>query len=181
MQAQLGINLLLPAGAQAFARVMATLQARLSAIAALPGMGSFSAAPMLRLSAVMNAVVSVRAALQAGVFAMSPAQLGAYALPSIWAPFLAELRNLAAMLAVCAQRNVAVCAQRNVNVNDTAARSAAVRALEQLRLPTFPPAQATMMAQLTAMFSAMASLKLALGLPSLPALPQSSPRWCRRG
>ena len=164
VQAQLGINLLQPAGAQAFARVMATLQARLSAIAALPGMGSFSAAPMLRLSAVMNAVVAVRAALQAGVFAMPSAQLAAYALPPIWAPFLAELRNLAAMLAVCAQLNV--------HVNDTAALSAAVRALVQLRLPTFPPAQALMMAQLTAMFSAMASLKLALGLPSLPALPQ---------
>jgi len=95
------------------------------------------------------------------------------------APLGSLIGSLEASGMISLSANVGVSAMAGANI--TAARSAAVRALVQLRLPTFPPAQATMMAQLTAMFSAMASLKLALGLPSLPALPQSSPRWCRRG
>lgn len=166
-QAQLGVNLLQPAGAQAFARVMATLQARLAALAAQPGMASFSAAPLLRLAATMNAIASVQAALQAGAFTPSAATLSSFAMPgglpmARWSAFLAQLQKLAAMIAAATQLNV--------SLSETAALSAALRALGQLRIPPIPPAQALLMAQLTAAMQAMASLQSALGLPagSLP-------------
>jgi hypothetical protein len=167
---QLGINLMQPAGVHAFARVIATLQARLAAIAALPGMGAFSAAPLLRLAASMNAITQVQAALQAGVLPPSPAQLTAFSMPgglpmARWTSFLAQLRKLAAMIAAAAHLNV--------SLSDTTALSAAVRALARIQLPTIPPAQAQLMAQLTSTLSAQASLQAALGIaPGSMSLPQ---------
>jgi hypothetical protein len=166
---QLGLDLLVPAQARAFARVVATLNARMSVLAGMPGLGAFSPQPWVRLASLNSAIEQVQLALQAGVFAPSPSLLMALTLPggkpmSVWAAFLAPLRKLAAMIAAAIHLNV--------NLAETAQLSASLRALARIALP--PLAAPQLMGRLTAALSAVARLQASLGVDplqvGLPAL-----------
>ncbi|MBW4090340.1 MAG: hypothetical protein HIU82_04395 [Proteobacteria bacterium] len=166
---QLGLDLLVPAQARAFARVVATLNARMSVLAKMPGLGAFSPQPWIRLASLNSAVEQVQLALQAGLFAPSPSLLTALTLPggkpmSVWAAFLAPLRKLAAMIAAAIHLNV--------NLAETAQLSTSLRALTRVALP--PLAAPHLMGSLTAALSAVARLQASLGVDplqvGLPAL-----------
>ena len=168
---QLGLDLMVPAQARAFARVVATMNARMSALAAAPAMRSFSPQPLLRLASLNSAIEQVQLGLQAGVFAPSQPLLTALTMPAgrpmaLWTAFLAQLRRLAPMIAAGTQLNVPL--------SETAQLGAALRALSRIALP--PLAAPQLMASLTATLSALARLQaslgvnpLQLGLPGLTA------------
>ncbi|HVB67761.1 MAG TPA: hypothetical protein VNE67_07890 [Acetobacteraceae bacterium] len=167
--AQLGLDLLQPAQARAFARVIATLNARMSALAAMPTLGAFSPQPWVRLASLNSAIEQVQLALQAGLFAPSQSLLLALTLPggqpmTLWAAFLAQLRKLAPMIAAATQLNV--------SLSETTQLSAALRALAGIALP--PLAAPQLMGSLTAALSAVARLQASLGVNplqiGLPAL-----------
>jgi hypothetical protein len=159
--AQFGIDLLLPGQARAFARIIATLNARLSMLASLHA--NFNPLAWIQLARLNSAVDQVQLALQAGLFA-PPANLmlsltlpGGLPMPS-WRSFLAQLRMLAPMIAALAQLNV--------SLSETAQLSVALRALIQLKLPALVAPQ--FMASVTAALSAVAQLQASLGLSMSP-------------
>ena len=156
--AQFGIDLLLPGQARAFARIIATLNARLSMMAHL----NFNPLAWIQLARLNSAIDQVQLALQAGLFA-PPASLmlsltlpGGLPMPS-WRSLLAQLRMLAPMIAAAAQLNV--------SLSETAQLSVALRALVQLKLPALVAPQ--FMASLTAALSAVAQLQASLGVSPL--------------
>ncbi|MDE2580860.1 MAG: hypothetical protein KGL52_04445 [Rhodospirillales bacterium] len=166
---QLGLDLLQPTQARAFARVVATLNARLSALAAMPSLANFSPQPWVRLAMLNNAIEQVQAALTAGLFAPSPALLTALTLPAgqlmaLWRRFLAALRSLAPMIAASTQLNA--------SLTDTAQLAAGLRVLSRITLPQLAAPQ--LMANLTAALSAVTQLRTSLGVNplqvGLPAL-----------
>lgn len=154
--AQFGLDLLLPQQAFAFARLVATMNARLSMMENINPLG------WIRLAALNAAIDQVQVALNAGLFA-PPANLilslsmpGGFPMAS-WANFLSLLRMLAPMIAACAQLSV--------SLSETAQLSAALRVLARLSLP--PLAVPQLMASLTAALSAVMQLQASLGLPVL--------------
>ncbi|MGH7040890.1 MAG: hypothetical protein ACREFY_02010 [Acetobacteraceae bacterium] len=173
--AQLGLDLLLPAQARAFARVVATLNARMSVLANMPSLHAFSPQPWVRLALLNSAIEQVTLALQAGLLVPSPSLLVSLTLPggqvmALWAAFLAQLRKLAPMIAASTQLNV--------SLSETAQLSATLRALSRIALPSLVAPQ--LMASLTAALSAVARLQaslginpLQIGLPALTAMIQA--------
>jgi hypothetical protein len=159
--AQFGLDLLIPQQALAFARIVATMNARLSLMA------NFNPLGWIQLAALNAAIDQVQVALGAGLFAPSASLLMSLSMPggfpiARWQSFLALLRLLAPMIAACAQLGV--------SLSETAQLSAALRVLARLSLP--PLAAPQLMASLTAALSAVMQLQASLGLPSLglPAL-----------
>ena len=154
--AQFGLDLLIPAQARAFARIVATMNARLSLMANINPLG------WIRLGALNTAIDQVPLALDAGLFAPSASLMMSLSMPGgipmlRWGNFLALLKLLAPMIAASAQLNVSLSA--------TAQLSAALRILAQLSLPALAAPQ--LMASLTASLSAVAQLQASLGLPIL--------------
>jgi hypothetical protein len=157
--AQFGLDLLNPAQATAFARIVATMNARLAALANL----NFNPLGWTRLAALNGAVTQVEMALRAGLLAPSANMMLALTVPggvpmARWGGFLAALRALAPM--------VAAAAQLGVSLTETAQLSAALRVLARLALP--PLAAPQLMASLTAALSAVAQLQASLGLSASP-------------
>ena len=158
--AQFGLDLLNPAHAAAFARIVATLNARLAAMAGL----NFNPSAWIGLANLMTAIEQIQLALTAGLFAPSPGLLLALGAPGgipmpRWSAFLAALRALAPMLAAVAQLNV--------SLSETAQLSAALRLMARLVLPVLPMPHLQLMASLSAALSAVARLQLSLGVSPL--------------
>ncbi len=154
--AQFGLDLLIPQQALAFARIVATMNARLSLLANINPLG------WIRLAALNSAIDQVQLALGAGLFAPPASLLLSLTMPggfpmASWQNLLALLRLLAPMIAACAQLNI--------SFSETAQLSAALRMLARLSLP--PLAMPQLMASLTASLSAVAQLQASLGLPVL--------------
>ena len=165
--AQFGIDLLMPGQARAFARVITTLNARLSLLASEHA--NFNPLAWIQLAKLNSAIDQVQLALQAGLFA-PPAQLmlaltlpGGLPMPS-WQSFLAMLQLLAPMIAALAQLNINL--SENTSQSAAAALSAALRPLVQLKLPALVAPQ--FIANMTAALSAAAQLQASLGLPASP-------------
>lgn len=160
VMAQFGLDLLNPQQALGFARVVATMNARLPALAAqIP---NFSPAAWLQLASLNAAIDQVTLALDAGLLLPTPNLLLALTVPGgipmpRWSNFLAALLALAPMIAATAQLNVSLAA--------TAELSAALRVLAQLALPALAAPQ--LMASLTASLSAVAQLSASLGINPL--------------
>ncbi len=160
--AQFGIDLLLPGQAAAFARIVATLNARLSAMAGL----SFNPLAWLNLAALNGAIDRITLALQAGLFAPSASlslamtSAGGVAMPN-WRAFLAALAALAPLIAAAGQLNVAL------SDNFSAQLAAALRLLRGIALPAISGVNLSLMASLTGALSAIAQLQASLGVAPL--------------
>ena len=161
--AQCGIDLLVPAQATAFARLAATLQARLSAaLSAQAGATAgtalaLNASAWLQLSATLTACARIQEALALGLLPTPPPG------PSlaIWRPFLVRLRALLPIIAASSQLGL------DLSADFAAQLSAMLRVMLGITLPAFPPASLMLMANLTAALSAVAQIRLALGVDPL--------------
>ena len=156
--AQFGLNLLIPAQAHAFARIVATLNARLSAVAAM----NFNPLGWLHLAQLNSAIDQVNLALRLGLLPPGPHLMLQLNLPGgvpmlRWQSLLALLRLLAPMIAAMAQLNIAL--------TETAQLSATLRVLARLQFPALVAPQ--FMASLTAALQAVASLQASLGVSPL--------------
>jgi hypothetical protein len=143
VQEQFGIDLLVGAQAAAFARIVATLNERLSALVNL----SLNVSPWLQLAA-LNAAIELARSPPASVSAT--ASLDA-ALPALAGP--------AVLLAAAVRLNV------DFSANVSAQLAAALRTLRGLGLPAL--AAPRVMATLTTALSAMMELRANLGLDPL--------------
>jgi hypothetical protein len=157
--AQFGIDLLIPREALAMARIVATLNARLSAMASL----HLNPLAWLQLARLNAAIDQVTLALSAGLLPPSASMMLSLTVPAgipmpRWTSFLALLKALAPMIAATAQLNVSLTA--------TAELAAALRIMARLSLPALVAPQ--LMATLTAALSAVASLQASLGLTVSP-------------
>jgi hypothetical protein len=153
--AQFGLDLLVPGQANAFLRMVATLQARLSAMAGLGlGFGSGISA-WGQLAATMSAVAQVQAAAQLGLFVPGPPA------PSLapWQPFLISLRALLPLIAASGQLGL------SLSENFAAQLSAMLRTMLQIQMPSLP--LPSISASLTAALSAIAQLRASLGIDPL--------------
>jgi hypothetical protein len=154
--AQFGIDLLVPGQAAAFAQIVATLHARVSAMAALsPG---FNPLAWLRLASLNAAIDQLNLALKIGLPLALPPLPGGLPWPS-WRQFLAALSALVPLIAVAAHLNL------NLSENFSAQLSLALRALLNINLPALPSLR--LMASLTAALSAVAQLQASLGVNPL--------------
>jgi len=157
--AQFNIDLLIPAQVTALARIVATMNARLTASAAL---ASLDLSPWIALAALNDSLDQVQAALRAGVLAPPLPLMTALQRPggiplAQWSALLAPLRRLAPLIAAAMQLNVSVV--------ETTSLSAALRLLAQIRLPAL--AAPELMASLTVGLSAVARLQASLRLDPL--------------
>lgn len=158
--AQFGLDLLLPGQALAFARLVATLQARVSAMET----AQFNPAGWLRLAALNGAIDQITLALQAGLLPPSPQLALSLTMPggqpmAIWRALLAALRALVPLIAAAAQLNV------SLTEAFTAQLAAALRIMRGIMLPG--ALGGTMLASLTAALSAVARLQVSLGVAPL--------------
>jgi len=165
--AQFGIDLLVPGQSRGFARIIATLNARVSTLASAHA--DFNPLAWIQLSKLNSAIDQVQLALETGLFA-PPAQLmlaltlpGGLPMPD-WHSFLARLQALAPMIAALAHLNINL--SENAGQSATAALSAALRPLVQLKLPALVAPQ--FVASMTAALSAVSQLQAGLGLPTSP-------------
>ena len=170
--ATLGLDLNNPASATAFARLVATLSARLSAGAGLPsfGMGaglpSFDAGGWLQLSATLKAIASIQEALSAGLLPSPPSlPLGP------WRPFLLNLSGLAPLISASSQLGL------NLSASFAAELSAALKAMLAIQMPAMSSAALTIAANLTGALDAVAHIgatlgisPMKLGLPAVSAM-----------
>jgi hypothetical protein len=157
----LGIDLLVPGQANAFARLVATVSARLAAMlsANLSASLSLNAGAWTQLSATLTAVAQVQAALQLGIFPSPPAGPPL----ALWRPFLIRLRALLPMIAISGQLGLSMSANLAVELG------AMLRLMLRVPMPTMPSLSLSfsLMASLTAALSAIAQLKLSLGIDPL--------------
>jgi hypothetical protein len=154
--AQFGIDLLIPGQAMAMARIVATLNARLTLMA------NINPLAWLELARLNAAIDQVTLALSAGLLLPSPSMMLSLTVPGgipmpRWTSFLALLKALCPMIAATAQLNVSLSA--------TAELAAALRIMARLSLPALVAPQ--LMASLTAALSAVAALQASLGVSPL--------------
>jgi hypothetical protein len=156
--AQFGLDLLIPGQALAFARVVATMNVRLSALVKC----DFNPLAWLRLAALNVAIDQTNLALRAGVLLPSPSLMLSLTQPgglpmAQWGRFLASLRALVPLITAAAQLGV--------SLSETAQLAEAVQTLARLPLPALVATQLT--AGLTAALNAVASLQTSLGVNPL--------------
>jgi hypothetical protein len=151
----LGIDLLVPGQATAFARLAATLNARLSAMMSLSAALSFNAGAWTQLSAVLTATAQVQAALALGIFPSPPPG------PALgpWRPFLLKLRALLPAIAISTQLGL------NLSANLAVELGAMLRVMLRVPMPALP--SLSLMCSLTGALSAVAQIRLALGIDPL--------------
>ncbi len=159
-QAQLGLDLLHPAQAKAFSAALATLKARLAALARNPVVARFSPTAWVRLATLNDAVTAVHTALSSPVFAPSPAQLKQFTTPggqpmALWEPFAQRLRELAPMIAATRQLGIAP--------GDTERLAVAMRSLTQVKVPSLTAQETSVMNTLSSAMSAVKRLTASLG------------------
>jgi len=160
--AQFGIDLLIPGQAMAMARIVATLNARLSAMANI----NFNPLGWLQLAQLNSAIDQVNLALSLGLLMPSASMMMSLTVPGgipmpRWTSLLALLRALCPMIAAMAQLNVSLSASASM----TAELAAALRIMAKLQLPALVAGE--LMVSLTAALSAVAQLQLSLGLSPL--------------
>jgi hypothetical protein len=159
----LGMDLTVAAEATAFARLAATLNARLAAM--LPQLsGPVSPTAWLKLSAMLSASVQVTEAVRLGLFPVAPALTVPETGPqlSVWRAFLSALRALLPVIAIANQLHLTLTA----NLSDQL--SPMIRAMLRIPMPVMT-ANLSLMASLTAVLSAIAQLRLGLGIDPLEA------------
>lgn len=155
----MGLNLMVPAQATAFARLAATMTARLTAmLQAAPIL--LNPAPWSQLSASLTASAQVEAALGLGLFPTLPVMGPPL---SLWRAFLSQLRALLPMVALTQQLGL------NAQANLSAELAIAVRPILAIPMPVLPPAVMTLMVNLIAALAAVTHLKLTLGVDPLEA------------
>jgi hypothetical protein len=155
----MGLNLMVPAQATAFARLAATLTARLTAmLQASPIL--LNPAPWSQLSASLTASAQVEAALGLGLFPTPPVMGPPL---SLWRGFLSQLRALLPMVALTQQLGL------NAQANLSAELATAVRPILAIPMPVLPPVVMSLMMNLIAALAAVAHLKLTLGIDPLEA------------
>lgn len=154
----LGLNLNTSLGASGFADLSASVGARLSALLNL-GL-SINPGPWSQLAAALQACAQIQAALQLNLFA--PINLNMQA----WGGFLMQLQLLLPVLSLVAQLGL--------SGNISAQLSMALKLMLGIPMPTLSTAALTLMASLTSTLTAVAQIKLALGIDplsiGLPAL-----------
>ena len=107
--AQFGLDLLIPGQALMFVRIVATMNARLSALAHL----NFNPLAWLRLAGLNAAIDQINLALRLGLLLPSPSLMLSLTLPGgipmpRWAGFLALLRALLPLIGAAANLNVSL-------------------------------------------------------------------------
>jgi len=148
-----GIDLLAPGEARNFARIVATMGARLSALADL----QLNFSPWSQLAGLNSAIGQVQAALGAGVaFNLSET----VDLSATWGPFLDSLQALTPLLAASTQLGI------DLAGDFTGQLAASMRALATIQLP---PIDIGLAANLLGGLSAIASLRASLGIDVLGA------------
>jgi hypothetical protein len=157
VQAQLGIDLLVPGQAAGFAQLVASVQARLDAMLAADVTIGVSASAWTQLSATLTATAQVRAALALGLFPSPPSP------PSLstWRPFLIRLRALLPLISLSSQLGI------DLSASFAADLSAALRVMLRVPMPSLSPPSLQLMASLTASLSAVANLSASLGVDAL--------------
>ena len=159
----LGIDLLVPGQANAFTRLAATLNARLSAMLAASASASLLAgldpSGLAQLSATLTATAQVQAALDLGIFPTPPAGPPL----SVWRPFLVRLRALLPMIAVSGQLGLSLSANLAVELG------AMLRVMLRIPMPEMT-ASLSAMASLTSALAAVAQIRLSLGIDDPLAL-----------
>jgi hypothetical protein len=159
----MGLNLMVPAQATAFARLAATITARLTAMQqASPIL--LNPAPWSQLSASLTAADQVKSAVGLGLFPTPPVMGPPL---SLWRAFLSQLRALLPMVALT--RQLGLTDQASASANFSAELAAAVRPMLAIPMPVLPPAVMTLMANLIAALAAIAHLKQTLGVDPLEA------------
>jgi hypothetical protein len=159
----LGMDLTKAAQATAFARLAATLNARLSTtLAHLSAPVSPSA--WLKLSASLSASAQVNEALRLGLLPVAPALTVPPVGPplSLWRAFLSELRALLPVIAIANQLHL------DLHASLSEQFAPMVRAMLRIPMPVMT-ANLALMANLTAALSAIAQLRAALGIDPLEA------------
>jgi hypothetical protein len=160
--AQFGIDLLIPSQVNAFARIVASMNARLAvqlgAAAAIDPLG------WVQLANLNAAIDQIQVALKAGLLVPVPSAslMLSLTMPGgspigQWGALLRPLRLLAPLIAASLQVNVGIAA--------TAQFALALKALAQIKLPAL--AAPDLMASLSAALSATASLQASLGISPL--------------
>ena len=158
--AQFGLDLLIPAQVNGFARIIATMNARLSlqlgASAMIDPLG------WIKLATLNAAIDQVQVALKAGLLAPSASLMLALTMPGgiaigQWGPLLRPLRLLAPLIAASLQLDA--------SISETAQLAAALKVLARVTLPEL--AMPGLMANLSAALSATASLQASLGIAPL--------------
>lgn len=167
--AQFGIDLLIPSQVAAFARIVASLNARLAV--QLGASADIDPLGWVQLANLNAAIDQIQLALNAGLLVPVPSAslMLSLTMPGgipigQWGVLLRPLRLLAPLIAATLQLNVAIA--------DTAAFAFALKALARISLPALaaPGAMASLSAALSATASLQASLgisPLALGLPAV--------------
>jgi len=154
--AQFGLDLLIPAHVNAFARIVATMNARLSLLAHINPLG------WIQLATLNSAIDQVQLALKLGLLLPSESLMLSLTAPGgVPMPNWASLLNLLRLLAPL----IAASVQLGASVTETAQLAAALRILARISLPAL--ALPSLVANLTAALSAVASLQASLGLPVL--------------
>jgi hypothetical protein len=157
VMAQLGIDLLVPGQATAFVRLAATLATRLDAMASLNlslGVGAWS-----KLAAVAKAASDVQQAISQGVFEPAPPSQD----NAQWETFGSQLKPLLPLLSLSTQLGL------NLSASFTAELSAMIGAIVKVQMPQLPVPAINLMATLSASLTAIAQLKLALGVDPIEA------------
>ena len=157
--AQFGLDLLVPAQAQAMTRIVTTMNTRLSKSAILR---QLDPSAWTRLAAQNDAIDHVLAAERAGLLQPPPHVLETLTRPGgvpigQWSPLLAPLRRLAPLIAASMQLGAPV--------TETTQLAAALRVLAQVKLP--PLAAPESMHKLGAALAALTRLRTSLGIDPL--------------
>jgi len=162
--AQYGHDLLIPAHANSVARIVATMNVRLTTELPrhLGGPTAINPSGWVKLATLNNAVDQIHEAMKQGLLTPQESQVQAMTTPggipiSQWGNLLRPLRMLAPLIAACMQLDA--------SVTDTVQLAAAVKVLARITLP--PLAAPELMASLTAALAATASLQTSLGVAPL--------------
>ncbi len=164
-QAVFGLDLLDPAASLPFARLCATLSARVAAAAALGASASASATLAASLDASASATLQGLAALALALdrielaLAAPVLDIALYRIDPVWRGFLRRIEALLPLIAALLLLGL------DPAVDFTASLAASFRALLAIRLPTAAPA----MVQLSATLNAVATLRASLGIDPLAA------------
>ncbi len=159
-QAQFGIDLTVAAQAKAFARLVATLNLRLTTLladSASSGSGAATAIdprPWQSLASLSAAIAQLEAALAAELFSLLP-QFGPQPAHS---QFVRAIRPLLPVISVAMQLNMDLGASLAVEI------AAMIRAMLAVRVPALSSANLSLMAQMTSVFTAQATLQANLGV-----------------
>ena len=151
--AMFNIDLLAQGSATAMVRLVATLNARLSA---LPDV-SLNLSALMSLAARLEAADSVSLAASLNLFMPDEATAEAYRAPggielSLWGPFLQAIASLSPLIAL----------QLQLGITDSASLSLAIRAMLSINVPVLLNVSLAM--QLIAALSAMARIQAVLGI-----------------